>query len=189
MTIIKSPSEAEATGPVAQFYADDIEDQGFVASHTKVMSLNPDALTAFENLTRAIARPMGKRRYELVTLAAALGARSPHCRLAHGRKSLQFFDEDQLVRIASDYRDAGLTEAEVAMMEFAEKVSGDASTMTDDDSRRLRDVGFTDKEIVDIALAAAVRNYYSRAVQALAVDVDVLPGLSGPLRDALVTGI
>lgn len=189
MTIIKSPSEAEATGQVAQFYADDIEDQGYVASYTKVMSLNPEALMAFANLTRAIAGPMGQRRYELVTLAAALGAKSRHCRLAHGRNSLQFFDEQQLVRIAGGYRDAGLTQAEVVMMEFAEQVSGEAAEMTDADSQRLRDVGFSDAEIVDIALAAAARNYYGRALQALAVEVDVQTDLSESLRDALIAGI
>jgi len=52
-----------------------------------------------------------------------------------------------------------------------------------------RDLGFTDREIVDIALAAAARNYYSRAIQALAVDVEVPPQLSPQLRDALVGGL
>lgn len=44
MTIIRTPSEDEATGQVAVFYADDIRDQGYVASHTKALSLNPEAL-------------------------------------------------------------------------------------------------------------------------------------------------
>jgi alkylhydroperoxidase family enzyme len=96
------------------------------------------------------------------------------------------FGEDQLVRIALDYHDAGLSQAEVTMMEFAERVSRDASSMTDADSLRLRSVGFSDRDIVDIALAAAARNYYSRAIQALATPVDELPGLSERLRDALL---
>lgn len=62
------------------------------------------------------------------------------------------------------------------MMAFAERVSQDAYAMTDDDSRRLREQGLSDTEIVNIALAAAARNYYSRAIQALAVDVDVPRG-------------
>ena len=74
-------------------------------------------------------------------------------------------------------------------MAFAERVSIDASVMTDADSQRLRDVGFTDREILDITLAAAARNYYSRAVQALAVDVDETPGISEELKVALIAGI
>ncbi|MCU1406063.1 MAG: carboxymuconolactone decarboxylase family protein [Glaciihabitans sp.] len=189
MAIIHTVPEAEATGHLAELYAEDIEDQGFVAAHTKVIGLNPDSLAAFEQLIRAVALPLGKRRYELVTLAAALGVRSRQCRLAHGRRTLTFMDEDELVRIAHDYHNAGLSEAEVVMMEFAEKVSGDSSAMTDADSLRLREVGFSDAEIVDIALAAAARNYYSRAVHALAIEVEYPDDISERLRSELVAGI
>ncbi|TFV94070.1 carboxymuconolactone decarboxylase family protein [Leifsonia flava] len=191
MSIIRTVPDDEATGRLAELYADDIADQGFVAAHTRVMGLHPEAYDAWEALITAIGRPMGKRRYELVTLAAARGSHSRHCRLAHGRRTLTLalFDVDQLIRIARDYGDADLTEAEVAMMAFAEQVSVDASVMTDADSQRLRDVGFSDREILDITLAAAARNYYSRAVQALAVDVDETPGISEELKVALVAGI
>jgi hypothetical protein len=50
----------------------------------------------------------------------------------------------------------------------------------------LRDHGFIHPDIVDLALAAAARNYDSCAVHALGVEVDVPPGLSEPLRSALV---
>jgi uncharacterized peroxidase-related enzyme len=186
MTIIRTIPESEATGPIGQLYADDLEDQGFVSQHTKVIGLNPEAYSAWESLTGAIGRPMGARRYELVTLAAARGVRSAHCRLAHGSKSLGLFDEAQLIRIAADYRSADLSDAEVAMMEFAEQVSIDASSMTEADTLRLREHGFTDREIVDIALAAAARNFYSRAIQALAIELDEAPGVTGALRTSLL---
>lgn len=186
MSIIAVTSEAEAADAVSEFYEGDIREQGYVASHTKAMSVNPEALAAWKDLMRALVGPMGKRRFELVTLAASLGVKSPHCRLAHGRKSLLLFGEAELIRIARDYHEAGLSEAEVAMMEFAEKVSRSSDTMTDADSLRLRDLGFSDREIVDIALTAAARNYYSRAIQALAVDVDEFPELSEDLRAALL---
>ncbi|WP_431277605.1 carboxymuconolactone decarboxylase family protein [Leifsonia poae] len=186
MSIIETVSEDDATGVVAECYAGDLKELGYVASHTKVMSVNPEAYLAWMGMVRAIASQLGKRRYELVTLAAAQGVHSQACRLAHGLKSVPLFDEDQLVRIAADYRDADLSDAEVAMMEFAERVSRDSPSMTEADSQRLREVGFTDREIVDITLAAAARNYFSRAIQALAVDVDVPPGLSDRLQTALL---
>lgn len=189
MAILHTIPESSATGATAAIYADDVTDQGFVAAHTKVMALNPEAHAAWEALIGAIAKPLGKRRYELVTLAAARGARSKHCRLAHGRLSLALFDEAQLVRIASDYRDADLSPAEVAMMDFAERVSEDSDRMTDADSLVLREHGFSDRDILDVTLAAAARNYYSRAIQALAVDVEPPTDISDALRDALVRGL
>lgn len=189
MSIIATPEPTEVAGLAAEFYEDDLTHMGYVPEHTRVMAVNPEAYAAWEKLVGAIAHPLGIRRYELVTLAAARGVRSEHCLLAHGNKTLRYIDEDLLTRIARDYRTAGLTEAEVAMMEFAEKVSTSSHEMTDADSLRLRDLGFTDREIVDIALAAAARNYFSRAIQALGVAVDVPPGLPDTLREALVDGL
>lgn len=186
MTIIRTPEPSEATGEVAALYQEDLDDLGYVADYTRVMSVNPEAVRAFEALVRSIVAQLGKRRYELVTLAAAQALHSEHCRLAHGRKTLALIDEDELERIARDYRNAGLSEAEVAMMDYAEKVSRASYAMTDADAERLRDLGFTDREIVDITLAAAVRNYYSRAIQALGAAVEVPPGLSDRLRGALL---
>jgi len=185
VSIVKTVPEADATGLVAELYAEDIEDLGYVPSHSRVMALNPEAVRGFEQLMRAIAIPMGKRRYELVTLAAAEAIGSQACLLAHSRKSLSILDAEQITRILRDYRDAGLTDAEVAMMDYAARLSSDSSSMTDADSQRLRDAGFSDREIVDITMAAAARNFYSRSLHALAVEVDVPPGLD----DAIVSAI
>ncbi len=189
MSIIETASPENVTGLAAKIYADDLEHLGYVPDHTRVMAVNPEAYLAWEGLIGAIAGGMDKRRYELVTLAAARGLKSQHCLLAHGNKTLRYVPEDELTRIARDYTTAGISDAEVAMMAFAEKVSTGASEMTDADSQTLRDAGYSDREIVDIALAAAARNYFSRAIQALAVAVDVPPGLPAPLRDALLDGI
>ena len=189
MTIIRTPAEDEVDGAAAELYASDREEYGYVPSHTRLMAMNMDAYAAWESLARAVATPLGRRRYELVTLAAAKGAGSVLCRLAHGRVSLSLFDEEQLERIALDHRDAGLADAEVAMMDFAERVSRDAHGMTDGDAVVLREHGFTDAEIVDITLAAAARNYYSRAIAALGAEVEELPGLSPRLAAALTRGL
>jgi uncharacterized peroxidase-related enzyme len=187
VSIIQTPDPAEASGIVADIYSKDVHDLGYVAEYTRVMSVNPEAYLAWEQLVRAIVAQLGVRRYELVTLAAARGVHSEHCRLAHGRKTLKVIDEERLEAVARDYRDAGLDEAEVAMMEYAERVSRDSASMTEADTLRLRELGFTDREIVDITLAAAARNYFSRAIQALAVDLEVPPGLSDRLRGALLS--
>jgi uncharacterized peroxidase-related enzyme len=184
--IIPTIDPQDASGTVADIYRKDIAEFGYVAPHTRVLALHPEAYDAWEQLIGAIAGPMDKRRYELVTLAAALGIGSPHCRLAHGRKSLGLIDEAQLIGIARDYRTAGLPSSDVAMMAFAEKLSRNSSSMTDADTQVLRNEGFSDEEIVQIVLAAAARNYLSRTLQALGSDVDDEVGLGPELRAALL---
>jgi len=187
--IVIPPAESNAAGHVAAMYAGDLESDGFVFAHTKAMAINPEAHEAFEALIRAIVPSIGVRNYELATLGAARGIRSQHCLLAHGRKTLRAnaMDEDQLRRAAVDYREADLSPADVAVMAYAEKLSTDAASMTDADSQELRDLGFSDRQIVDITLAAAARNYFSRTLQALAVPLDEVPGLSPALTDALLS--
>lgn len=186
MSILEVPSEAEATGLTADIYQAELASLGHVPAHTKAVSLNPEAYLAWEALTRSISTSLGLRRYELVTLAAAQAIGSSHCRLAHGRKTLRVLAEDQLLAVARDFHDAGLSPAEVVMMDFAVKLSTDAAAMTDADSMALRDLGFTDREILDITLAAAARNFFSRSLLALAVDVDIPEGLNAGLQEALL---
>ncbi|WP_203581344.1 carboxymuconolactone decarboxylase family protein [Microbacterium hibisci] len=185
--IVSTPEIDGATGHVGEMYDGDLRGDGFVFAHTRAMAVNPDAHQAFEDLIHAIVPSIGLRTYELATLGAARAIGSEHCLLAHGRKSLRagLFDEDQLARLARHDGDAGLDDADAAVVAYAEKLSTDAATMTDADTQRLRDLGFSDRQIVDITLAAAARNYFSRALQALAVPVDDVPGLSPALASAL----
>ena len=189
--IVEPPRIEDAVGHAADMYQEDLHEDGFVYSHTRAMAINPEAHNAFESLIGAILPSLGVRTYELATLAAARGIPSPHCLLAHGRKTLraEALDEDQLERVAIDYESSGLSDADLAVMRFAEKVSTDAAAMTDADSQALRDQGFSDRQVVDIALAAAARNYLSRALRALAVPVENVPGLSPRLTAALLTPV
>ncbi|HWM33247.1 MAG TPA: carboxymuconolactone decarboxylase family protein [Pseudolysinimonas sp.] len=186
--MILSPVPVEAaTGEVAEIYAGDVDLFGHVTEHTKVMALNPEAHHAFEALVHAIQPSLGSRAYRLITLAAAGALASQPCLLAHGGFARRQFDDEQLERIGRDFHDAGLTEAEVAMMDYAVKISTDAAAMTDDDVAVLRGHGFDDRQILDITLAAAARNYYSRALSALGVVDEVPASLPTGVRDALLS--
>jgi AhpD family alkylhydroperoxidase len=85
MTFIETATEGNAAGTVAQLYAEDVADQGYVANYTRVFALRPEVLAGWAQLNGAIKHAMDLRRYELVTLAAARALRSTYCAMAHGR--------------------------------------------------------------------------------------------------------
>ncbi|WP_149084816.1 MULTISPECIES: carboxymuconolactone decarboxylase family protein [Microbacterium] len=184
--IIHPPEQATATGHVAAMYESDLADDGIVFAHTRAMAVNPEAHAAFESLVHAIVPSIGVRVYEAATLGAARAIGSAHCLLAHGRRSLRagIVDEPGLAAFA-DGDDRAFTEPEQAVIRFATRLSTDPGSMTDADAQELRDAGFTDRQIVDITLAAAARNYFSRALLALAVPVEDVPGLTPGLTAAL----
>lgn len=71
-----------------------------------------------------------------------------------------------------DYHHAGLSEQEVAVMEFAEKLTLHAHTIQKEDVDRLRALGLTDEEVLDVTLAASARNFWSKTLDALGTDAD-----------------
>ncbi len=73
--------------------------------------------------------------------------------------------------IQNDWRKADLTQAERAMLEWAEKLTLTPSAMTQDDIQKLRDVGWDDRDILDIAHVSAYFNYRVRMVDGLGLQV------------------
>ena len=75
------------------------------------------------------------------------------------------------MKIAHDYRSAGLERKDLAMLEYAEKMTLHPSEMTAQDVRRLREAGWSDREILDIAALTAYRNFITRVADALGVEL------------------
>jgi uncharacterized peroxidase-related enzyme len=148
----------------------------------------PEVYAAWQQLNGAIKAGMELRRYELATLAAARRLRSSYCCLAHGSVLIERFGEP-VREIALDHRDAGLDEVDVAVMDLAEKVVDDATSIGDADLQPLRDLGLGEAEIMDVVLAAAARCFFSKTLDALGVRPDAsYAELDPELREALVVG-
>jgi uncharacterized peroxidase-related enzyme len=148
----------------------------------------PEVYAAWVGLNTAIKAGMDLRRYELATLAAARQLRSSYCCLAHGRVLLEQFGEP-VRAIALDHRSAGLDELDVAIMDFAERVADDATELEEADLQRLRDLGLSDADILDVTLAAAARCFFSTTLDALGVRADAhYRELPPDVVDALVVG-
>ena len=83
----------------------------------------------------------------------------------------------------------GLDEADRAVMDLAEKVVDDATSVTQADIDRLRELGLTDAEIVDVVLAASLRCFFSKTLDALGVAPDAAYAeLPSEFREALTVG-
>ena len=157
-------------------------------NYERAFAVRPEVYAAWSELNGAIKAGMDLRRYELATLAAARRLRSSYCSLAHGTVLLERFGEPVL-EIALDRRAAGLAEVDLAVMDLAERVVDDATSIGDDDLQRLRDLGLSETEIMDVVLAASARCFFSKTLDALGVlpDATYLE-LNADLRDALVVG-
>ena len=66
-----------------------------------------------------------------------------------------------------NYRSAPLDPRQRAMLDFAEKITKNSSEIEEVDRQALRDVGFSDREIWDIANVAGFFNMTNRVASAV----------------------
>jgi uncharacterized peroxidase-related enzyme len=64
-----------------------------------------------------------------------------------------------------------LTKAEYAMLEYAEKLTLTPSAVTQEDVQKLRDVGWSDRDILDIVHVCAYFNFRVRVVDGLGLEL------------------
>ena len=147
----------------------------------------PGVYAAWRGLVASILENMELRRYELATFAAAQRLRSTYCSIMHGNLLRNDVGED-ILAIVND-RAATLDAVDLAVMDLAERVVVDATSITEDDLQRLRDLGLTDAEVMDVVLAAAARCFFSKTLDALCVQADAqFQELAAELQEAFVVG-
>jgi uncharacterized peroxidase-related enzyme len=190
MAFIEPVPESEASEAAAQMYATDRELFGHVPNLTRAFSHRPEVYAAWRQLNGAIKAGMDLRRYELATVAAARRLRSSYCMLAHGTiLADQFLGADAVQALASGGDAAGLDAVDVAVMDLADKVADDATSVSKADIDRLRSLGLSDREIFDVVAAASARCFFSKALDGLGVQADArYAEVDAPLRDALTVG-
>jgi uncharacterized peroxidase-related enzyme len=78
-------------------------------------------------------------------------------------------DEGLARAITRDYESAPISEADRAMLDYAGKLTRDATRVGAEDHARLRTLGFDDRAILQVTLIAAWFNYINRVADALGV--------------------
>lgn len=182
--------ESVSDGEIPEVFAADRERFGYLPNFARMFAHRPAVYAAWRELNGAIKEAMDERRYELATVAAARRLRSSYCALAHGKVLAErFYTAEEVAAISHDHRAAGLAAVDVAVMDLAEKVVADATSVTDADVERLRELGLSDGEVVDVVLAAAARSFFTKTLDALGVEPDAAyRELDDDLRQTLTVG-
>lgn len=81
-------------------------------------------------------------------------------------------NETVIEQLKSDFRQAPLSERDRAMLEYAVKLTIEPWNMTPTDVERLRRVGFTDADILDINQVTAYFAFVNRLADGLGVELE-----------------
>lgn len=92
--------------------------------------------------------------------------------MAHAEFLRQEGGDDLAVeQVKSAWREMELTPAEYAMLEYTEKLTLTPSAMAEEDVQKLREVGWTDRDILDIVHVCAYFNFRVRVVDGLGLEL------------------
>ncbi len=131
------------------------EKAGFIPNVFLALAHRPDEFRAFFAYHDALMEKesgLSKADMEMIVTTTSGANNCQYCVVAHGA-ILRIRAKDPLVadQVATNYRKADITPRQMAMLDFAMKVSLDAANIVDADFDTLRDNGFSDDDIWDIA--------------------------------------
>lgn len=173
MAWIQIIDEEEATGDLKEVYEGIIQKRGKMSNIMRVHSLSPATMQAHMDLYLKIVFGRSKlRRAERELLATVVSATNgcPYC-VNHHAEALNFYwkDDARIEQLKRDYRGLDLPEKTRAMLDYGVKLTEKPSSVTEEDIEHLREVGFSDKDILDINLITSYFNFVNRIAEGLGV--------------------
>jgi uncharacterized peroxidase-related enzyme len=115
---------------------------------------------------------LSKLEREMIAVAVSSINHCYYCLTAHGAAVRQLSGDPALGEMmVMNWRAAALSPRQAAMLEFACKLTEEPAKMVEADRQALRDAGFSDRDIWDIASTAAFFNMSNR----LAAAIDMRP--------------
>ncbi len=135
------------------------EKAGFIPNVFLVLACRPDEFRAFFAYHDALMEKPGnltKAEREMIVVATSNANGCQYCVIAHGA-ILRVRAKNALIadQVAINYRKADITPRQKAMLDFAMKVSAKSHEVSDDDIQTLKDHGFEQEDIWDIAAIAS----------------------------------
>ena len=155
-----------------QKYFDICEEKiGFVPNVLRSYAHNIDKLNAFTALYNDLMLAdsgLSKLEREMIAVVVSSINKCYYCLVAHGAAVRQLSGNPELGEmLVMNYRVAPLSMREKAMLDFAAQMTEASHRIEEPDRQALRDVGFSDADIWDIASVAGFYNMSNRISSAV----------------------
>jgi uncharacterized peroxidase-related enzyme len=158
--------------PAMRTYFDKCKEKiGFVPNVLVAYAHDMAKLEAFVDFyNELMLAPSGLTKLEREMIAVAVSSENHcfYCLAAHGAAVRALSGDPALGEmLVMNYRAAELSPRHRAMLDFAVKMTRDSAAMDEPDRQALRDVGFSEGDVWDIAAVAAFFNMSNRLASAL----------------------
>ena len=170
VTALDLPPEGELDARQKAYFDKCREKLGMVPNVLLAYAFNPaklDAFTAMYNDLMLADSGLSKLEREMIAVCVSSANHCFYCLTAHGAAVRQLSGDPALGEMmVMNWRAADLDERQYAMLEFAEMMTIESYRIEEKHRQRLRDVGFSDRDIWDIANVAGFYNMSNRVASA-----------------------
>ena len=147
------------------------EKLGLIPNVLKAYSFHGDKLSAFSDLYNDLMlgeSGLSKLEREMLAVATSSVNHCFYCLTAHGA-AIRELSGDPLLgeKIVMNFRVAELSDRHLAMLNFATLLTQSPHSIVEEDRQDLRDVGFSDRDIWDIANVIGFFNMTNRVATAV----------------------
>ena len=167
--------QAELTPAQRGYFDKCLEKLGFVPNVLAAYAFDTKKLQAFIDMADDLMLAdsgLTKLEREMISVAVSAVNHCHYCLTAHGAAVRQRSGSPELgERIVQNYRAADLEPRQKAMLDFAVKLTEHPDKIEEADRQALRDEGFSDRDIWDIAAISGFFNMTNR----LAAATDMRP--------------
>jgi uncharacterized peroxidase-related enzyme len=168
---LRVPPDRDAPAEIQPLFDKADEKLGFVPNVLRAYALRPRHLELwnafYDDLMRGESG-LSKVQREMVAVVVSTTNRCHYCMVSHGAFLRKLTGDPLLVeQLRTNYRYADLEPRERAMLDFAVKLTEQSSTCTEADVDALREAGWTDEDVMDIAEVAAMFNFTNRLASGL----------------------
>lgn len=155
---------------MSAYFAKCREKLGFIPNVLQAYAFDTAKLKAFVAMSDDLMlAPSGlsKLERELIAVAVSSANHCHYCLVAHGAAIRKLSGNAELAEtIVANYRAAKLDDRTRAMLDFSWKLTAQPWTIDDEDRKILREKGFSEHDIWDIAAVAAFFNMSNRVASA-----------------------
>lgn len=156
---------------VAKYFAVCEDKLGMVPNVLRAYAFAPEKLNAFSRMYNDLMlAPSGLTKLEREMIAVAVSSINKcfYCLTAHGAAVRQLSGDPKFGEmLVMNWRSAALSGRHRAMLLFAEKMTEASHRIEEEDRDALREAGFSDADIFDIASVAGFYNMTNRVASAV----------------------
>jgi|TARA_B100001778_G_C18361914_1_gene526818 uncharacterized peroxidase-related enzyme len=143
---------------------------GFIPNVLAAFAKFPKQFEGFTKLYNSLMlgeSGLTKLEREMIAVAVSSENHCFYCLVAHGSAVRELSNDPQLgERIAANFRSAELPEKQLELLNFTKKLTRDPSEISESDRIKLREVGYTDRDIWDISAIIGLFNMTNRLASA-----------------------